>query len=697
MTKFFLMAFSAITFSVFSQHQCASAIETNKQLDKNPELKAAYLEYENALQVLNANTNSEERASMNNQKKIIPVVIHIMHDYDANNITDAQVQSAMAQLNEDFLFTASDTTQIVSAFKTIAGNMNVEFKLARKDPNGNCTTGITRWATKETFTAGESIKEIVKWDPAKYLNVWVVKTIANGAAGYSFIPGTAPGIYPDGNAGIIIRNDYFGTTGTANPGTYTARSFSHEVGHYLGLHHPWGPSNQPGVQSNCSIDDYVNDTPKCLGLLSNCNTSFQSCGSLDNVQNIMSYAGCPIMFTKGQVQRVQNYLNTHNYGVAKRSGLWKTGNLIATGTNDGYVANECEPVSDFYSKSRITCVGSPIEFKTYAHGASVINHEWTFTGANTKTSTDDNPSVSFNQAGTYSVSLKVSNAQGNDVETKTAYFKVLENSQASTPVEEGFENFVYDNINNANSWHREAPNASSRWTINSTSYSGAKSLKARTSSFHSSQETSIVSPVFDFSNVSSTPYLYFKYAYKEIDDASDKLKVYASDNCGDTWSSRKTLSGSKLETATGNNSPNWIPTSDQWKEIKISLLPLKGDPNAMIKITLQGMGGAFAYIDDIYVSEYAIGVEEQDILGQNISIYPNPVGKGISKIDFHSKEAGMLNFSIKDALGRTIHQEISKIDEGEQTREIPQGLDAGMYWVEMSIGAQRLTKKFVVQ
>src|SRR5690606_444967 len=83
-------------------------------------------------------------------------------------------------------------------------------------------------------------------------------------------------------------------------------TLSHETGHCMGLHHPWGEQFE-----SCNDDDGFTDTPNSdgpnYGSFQNnyCPLNAQSCGSLDNVENFMDYSNCPTMFTQQQV----NYMN----------------------------------------------------------------------------------------------------------------------------------------------------------------------------------------------------------------------------------------------------------------------------------------------------------------------------------------------------------------------------------------------------
>ena len=204
----------------------------------------------------------------------------------------------MEIINRDFNKLNPDTASVTDEFQNIIANVGVEFKLAQKDPNGNCTKGITRSYSELTNNAGENVKDFIKWDPSKYLNVWVVSNIEIGAGGYSYYPGEAPN--NDANAGIVVLASQFGSIGESNGNNSSNRTLTHEIGHYLSLNHTWGNSNDNNIQDNCYDDDGIADTPLTIGTNSSCNLNQESCGSLDNVQNYMDYASCPKMFTVGQ-------------------------------------------------------------------------------------------------------------------------------------------------------------------------------------------------------------------------------------------------------------------------------------------------------------------------------------------------------------------------------------------------------------
>src|SRR6185369_13259631 len=78
----------------------------------------------------------------------IPVVVHIIHNGEAigsgTNLSDQQIQSQMTVLNNDFNHLNADQINTPAEFAGLAGSLNIQFVLAKQDPEGRSTTGITR-------------------------------------------------------------------------------------------------------------------------------------------------------------------------------------------------------------------------------------------------------------------------------------------------------------------------------------------------------------------------------------------------------------------------------------------------------------------------------------------------------------------------------------------------------------------------
>ncbi len=458
---------------------CGTDIMTQKLLAEHPELMGEYIKNEAATQNYVKNLEAQKashKPSVNAPTiYIIPIVFHILEENGPENISDAQIMSEMKILNEDWGHTNPDTGYAVTShFKSIEGNMQVQFRLAQIDPYGNCTNGIDRIYTNLTNQAGDNAK-LNQWNPTKYLNVWVCKSINSASAaggtilGYAYFPFEANN-YPPID-GVLIANYCIGDTGTAlmppaNLGAVPkefSRCLSHEIGHVLNLEHPFGLTNSPGITGPYKItagvtcgDDGVNDTPLTKGYFSYCPTGTgndlnpkssinyadtiyaEICDTvsrdtisrnplkihynivLENYQNFMDYSECSMMFTVGQQERVWAALNTNEAG---RNNLWDTANLIATGVYIPPVA-QCTPIANFYSNTCFVCEGSKVNFYGNSSNSTPTKWDWKFSGASIDSSNVQNPIVTFTSLYSQTVSLTVSNSAGSNTDTQPYYIYV---------------------------------------------------------------------------------------------------------------------------------------------------------------------------------------------------------------------------------------------------------------------------------
>ena len=235
----------------------------------------------------------------------IPVVVHIVYNAREQNISAAQVKSQMRVLNRDFCSRNTDKSKVPEPWKGLIGNPNLRFALAKKDPQGQPTTGITRIPTVRTsFGTNNSVKTASgggadPWSTNKYLNIWVCN-LTGGLLGYAQFPGG-----PQETDGVVIAYRAFGTTGTATSPFNLGRTATHEIGHFLNLRHIWGDTE------DCSGTDLVKDTPNAAG------PNFGrpvfphvSCGNGPNGDMFMNYMdyvedAAMFMFTMEQVVRMQ--------------------------------------------------------------------------------------------------------------------------------------------------------------------------------------------------------------------------------------------------------------------------------------------------------------------------------------------------------------------------------------------------------
>jgi hypothetical protein len=242
------------------------------------------------------------------EPRLIPVVVHVIHSGGpvgtGQNIPDEQIFNQIRILNEDYRRKNPDAVNTPQEFLPVAADSNIEFVLAKQDPNGLPTNGIVRiQGPKSSYSANDAtlIGSISQWNPNEYLNVWVV-SLSNNVIGYASYPvSNLPGLnfspVPALEDGVTIDYRFFGVGGSA-VGNFSGRTATHEIGHYLGLRHIWG-------DGGCGVDDFVADTPLQGSPNYNCVTSRITCETSDMIQNYMDYTNdlCMNLFTFGQVER----------------------------------------------------------------------------------------------------------------------------------------------------------------------------------------------------------------------------------------------------------------------------------------------------------------------------------------------------------------------------------------------------------
>ncbi|MCG8575156.1 MAG: hypothetical protein MI810_09755 [Flavobacteriales bacterium] len=266
--KKILPILSIATFSLVSYSQevegigCGSDNYYQQHLDNHPEVVAERAELETFTQEFSEQYDPHERGTV----KIIPVVFHVNDPSDPYKVTMAQIESAMEILNEDFSAMNADIADIRPEFEDIVADMEIQFCLASIDPDGNPTTGVTyhtnSYNGREPDGYGSAVKGVEYWPGEKYLNIWIVNYVEDDGSlynsGWAYLPDNW--VADNELDGIVYNHRYLGYEGSSEvsgPDSWQAemaRVLTHEVGHYLNLHHTfYNYCSSPG--------DYVDDTP----------------------------------------------------------------------------------------------------------------------------------------------------------------------------------------------------------------------------------------------------------------------------------------------------------------------------------------------------------------------------------------------------------------------------------------------------
>lgn len=624
MIRSLLLASVLISTSLFSQAQvpfCGTDEMHQQIFTEHPEYNQGIARAHNKLQSFTTNYINSPHPKVGNPY-IIPVVFHIIHDNGPENINDSQILDAIKQVNIQYRKLNADTSEIVTAFQSLAADVEVELRLAQLDPNGNCTSGITRTVSPLTYTGNNDVKALIQWPPDKYLNVYICDQAA-GLAGHALLPSAADTI-PEWD-GIVMQHSYIGTFGTSD---YFRRTvLSHEIGHYLNLQHIWGGNNVPDYYylpvaqaGNCAFDDDVADTPLTIGWQT-CNLSGSSCSSLDNVQNYMDYAYCARMFTQGQKDRMHACLNS---SVANRNNLWSPTNLIATGTDD-ITFQMC--TIDFEADKRIVCTGETVTLTDVSrHG--VTSRNWSVNGGVPSSVSDSIITVTFSSPGIYPIGLSVSNGSQQLDTVFQDFIRVFPSTGNNNYLVQGFENET--NFNN--NWMILENASPINWEINtSTGRQSQQSIYINNFDIIKPTTFEFMSTSVDASNLSDVV-ISFDYAYsKSAPTVFESLKVAVSNDCGENWSIRKTYIGSNsLITYNTELATPFFPNQDnQWNNGIVTNIPASFlVDNLMVKFIFEASGGNNLFIDNIQITHPStLGIKEY--LLKQASIYPNPTSNNV--------------------------------------------------------------------
>ncbi|MCC6372995.1 MAG: T9SS type A sorting domain-containing protein [Bacteroidia bacterium] len=636
----------------------------------------------------------------------VPVVFHVLHQGGAENITDAQCIAALAQVNNDYARAGSDVNTIAQPFQNLYINSDIKFMLAHKDPNGNCTSGIehiydsrTNWPQAQTSSYNG-----LTWNPTKYLNIYIVKSIipsgpvAGGGiiVGYTYKPGT----WGTGASQDAIVYNYNYLSGL------DARSLSHEIGHWLNLAHTFGNTNNPGV--TCG-DDNLYDTPPTKGNYGTCGSSLSgnTCAGTtsvyasgqSNVENIMDYSSCPKNFTTDQTNSMRNALAST---ISNRQNLWSGTNLTATDVNGN---GNCAPIADFYStnNSYTVCSGGSLTFKDFSYNAAVSVYSWTANNSAQVASPSNSITVvTFPNVGTVNVMLTAINPAGNTTKVRTV--TVISGSAAiSGPSMESFEqNGVPANWSVIN-----ADGSSPAWDQTYDAYYDQfASFYMNGAACAPGQVDILETPVIDVASSNDKTFT-FAYAYaQKTSTHNDVLKIQGSKDCGGTWIDIATLSASQMQINSGGVAANsFTPfVQAEWKICDVSTYPFWigfiNSPSVKLRFTfIEGTAGYGnnLYIDAVNLFNTGVGINELS-KSYRFGLSPNPAS-GEAVVSFNLHDAANVEVTVVDMMGKVVATAYNgQMTAGEQKVTVNKNasLAQGVYFVNFSVNGTKMSKKLII-
>lgn len=660
--------------------RCATPVKTPAQL-------AAYEKWMTDQMALIKRDPAAQRAELE-----IPVIVHIIHEGEplgeGNNISMERVMSQFDVLNEDFN----------GSIHPQGADVDIYFCPVDKAPDGSVLEepGIHRVNRNSMgfipspYSQGyvsETIKAATIWDPYSYMNIWVCN-MSGSLLGFAEYPvGTTltglSGNATDQDDGVVINTKAFGYAPSELPAPYNlGRTTTHEVGHFLGLHHIWG-------DSPCG-DDFCEDTNPAEDAHYGCPPAPFSCNTVDMYENYMDYTDdrCMSRFTECQKLRMRTALMT---GLRRKELL---------------NSNACSPivfppVANISANIREGCPGLIVRFSDESTNRP-NSWQWKFPGGTPETSTEREPVVTYDATGSFDVELVVANDNGSVTLNLFDYIEVKRGTEISAFYAEDFER-------GGNGWTVENPDASNSWSLSFDAI-GSKAGKVSMMMQHADYEKlgerdRLISPEIslrDRYNIS----LSFDHAYRQDEeDNQDSLIVKVSTDGGETFPHVIFAAAPNGRGALATNSSLSAPfvpqLDDDWcygGDVGLTCQTLDmNDFQGFSKVHLMfesyNDNGNNLFIDNVILSGSCLPDKEPDELV--FRTYPNPTSDEVT-LEFYHETSEEIEISVFNLLGQRLWRDSFFANVGEVTHQLYLGsLAPGTYLVRLSGSTETGVRKIV--
>ncbi len=730
MKKLILILTSIFCFTskpLFAQRVCASHDVYQKQIKSDPsfaqqqrDIEAytqSYIQQGGSSQL----TNTMQRgASVYN----IPVVVHVVYNTTAQNISDAQVQSQIDVLNKDFQLNNADTTKIPSAFKSLTADCKIQFCLAKRDPSGAATTGIIHKSTTTTsFSSNDGVKYASSggdnaWNSSQYLNLWVCN-LGGGLLGYAQFPGGAAA-----TDGVVILYSAFGNTGTVSAPYNLGRTATHEVGHWLNLRHIWG-------DASCG-DDLVGDTPKQQTSNYGCptypHTTCSNGANGDMFMNYMDYVDdqCMQMFSIGQRDRIYAVLQS---GGARASLASSLGCIAPTTTTCSTPAN--------IAAASITQTGATISW-TAATGAASYSLQYKLSTASaytTVTTTSTSYTLTGLTAGvTYNYQVATTCSGTTSAYSTTASFTTTAATPTcSTPVSVTAASITQTGAvinwaaatgaaNYKIQYKLATATAYTTATVTTTSYTLSGLTAGSTYNYQvattCAATTSAYSTTASFTTTAATP------TCTDILESNNTTTTAAAITVGTSYNAQ-------IASSTDKDYYSFANTTAA-KNIQISLTNLPADYDVVLynpsgtqvgisqnagttaetikynggavgtyKVYVYGYGSAYSATKCYTLLAQTSGttfrtMNDIETAKPMVVIYPQPATDNAT-IQFNENWKGATTITIINQIGNVISNETVNVESNGAKKLSLSKLNNGMYFIRITNGKNIITQKLLIQ
>jgi hypothetical protein len=623
---FIFYAALLLPFQALSQQKCGTDY-FNQQVIKKPAGIQSIDQFEEWLKSRKSLKIPKSAKTKTAEVYTIPVVFHVIHSGEdigtGSNISEERIISQINTLNNDFRRMNEDASDTPSEFLPLAADTEIEFALAKRDPEGLPTDGIVRILGNQNeygINEAASIASLSHWPSDEYLNIWVVDMpeylgfaqfpLANiqGLHGLQDINYETDGVYVDFS---FVGDNLIGLEGGE---TYQSlgRTVTHEVGHWLGLRHIWG-------DGGCGLDDYCNDTPSQDGATYDCPAegSLTSCEETTMFQNYMDYTDdeCMNLFTICQSDRMRTILESSPRRFALLSSQGAEEPVLVA--NDLGIRNIWAPAPGNCSQE----ITPMVEIRNY--GTNVINT------AQIQFLIDDNPVETISISGLSLETGQITTASFDPI-TSSEYmlysFMILQvndgtdGNSANDCVWQGSvfpptssiplaENFEPSDELLQQTWSARSSNLTmGNWEFSEATSTELNNRAAKLPYYTSGESLGtldyLITPSFNFTGI-VTADLTFKYAYSNRpNNYSDALFVMVSTDCGASFDAEDIIFNrwSPNLGTTASYEEDFTPEGPgDWQEITINFGEYVNEENVVLAFVGHNGGGNNLYIDDIEI------------------------------------------------------------------------------------------------
>ncbi len=614
--------------------RCGTAEYYKNLFSRHPEIKKQFEDNQNRLKH-NFTLQTNRIAAI---ADTITLVVHVVAgDAIQQQVTDAIIQSQIDVLNEDYEGLNADSVRIPAAFKPLFGKSQIVFKLAGTNPFGEPTKGIVRVTTSNTYNQSDfdnvkfsSMGGSDAWNPAQYLNIWVVSFGETKVLGISVMPGDPR---PLSYHGFVCDYRAFGKNAPYLFAQYNkGRTTTHELGHFFNLYHIWGDDGGACTGTDFPEDAANDDTPnQADATFGNPDPNGTGVVKTDNCspvppgimyQNFMDYTDDVAMtlFTKGQQIKLQHTLtNAPDRSALFSSTAYNTAPAFVT---DARIRSILSPVSPQCGATFIPTVilrnsGSAplttVNIVSVLQNSTPVVYKWSGS-LSPYTETNVNLSSLSGKQGINTLSIYTSQPNGvaddnpsND--TTTVSFEVISITPLPTRFHEDFSASLFPPAN----WKVINPDNDRTWERNSVvgkNETGCVWLHDwNNTAFHRYDD--LITPPLSYRNADSV-FLYFNLAAATYsppgltDNDVDTLSIMITKDCGNSFTTVYKKWGSSLQTINTPNYPvsdEFFPFDDQWRKDSVNLGTILGEAEDQFQVYFR-MSGNFLnniFLDDINI------------------------------------------------------------------------------------------------